>query len=255
MPPASPTSRRQRPRSRSPTGTSSCSSGSWRTTTSRPTAIVRLVTSSLHPKTVLVVDDREVYSTNLTQGIVKDLAKRPRHLDQRLRRRRAAGLRRCRRQDRPVDQRRRDAVRQSAMTRSGSSIKSTPPARIRPSSAATPCSRSTTSTCRVPTSPPTPRRIEDAGRSRDRQALQRDIRRPGSIRRNRVRRDGDRRHRRARLVPQRQATRDGSRQGPPRRPDPVHAARELRGFRCPPRAHRSRYWMYRIEGGSYTQAP
>ena len=36
-------------------------------------AIVRLVTSSLHPKTVLVVDDREVYSTNLTQNIVKRL--------------------------------------------------------------------------------------------------------------------------------------------------------------------------------------
>ena len=37
------------------------------------TAIARLVTSSLHPKTVLVVDDREVYSTNLTQGIAKEL--------------------------------------------------------------------------------------------------------------------------------------------------------------------------------------
>jgi branched-chain amino acid transport system substrate-binding protein len=38
-------------------------------------AIVRLVTSSLHPKTVLIVDDREVYSTNLTQNIAKSLSK------------------------------------------------------------------------------------------------------------------------------------------------------------------------------------
>ena len=38
-------------------------------------AIVGLVTSSLHPKTVLVVDDREVYSTNLARSIVKSLSK------------------------------------------------------------------------------------------------------------------------------------------------------------------------------------
>jgi branched-chain amino acid transport system substrate-binding protein len=37
--------------------------------------IARLVTSSLHPKTVLVVDDREVYSTNLTQLVAKELSK------------------------------------------------------------------------------------------------------------------------------------------------------------------------------------
>jgi branched-chain amino acid transport system substrate-binding protein len=37
-------------------------------------AIVRLVRSSLHPKTVLVVDDREVYSTNLTKLIVNSLS-------------------------------------------------------------------------------------------------------------------------------------------------------------------------------------
>jgi branched-chain amino acid transport system substrate-binding protein len=36
-------------------------------------AITRLVTS-LHPKTVLVVDDREVYSKNVTQSIVKSLS-------------------------------------------------------------------------------------------------------------------------------------------------------------------------------------
>jgi len=44
-------------------------------------AIVRLVTSSLHPKTVLVVDDGEVYSTNLTQLIVKSLSKKHTNLD------------------------------------------------------------------------------------------------------------------------------------------------------------------------------
>jgi branched-chain amino acid transport system substrate-binding protein len=38
-------------------------------------AIARLVTSSLHPKTVLVVDDGEVYSTNLTRLIAKKLLK------------------------------------------------------------------------------------------------------------------------------------------------------------------------------------
>ena len=38
-------------------------------------AIVRLLKSSLHPKTVLIVDDREVYSTNLTKLIVQSLAK------------------------------------------------------------------------------------------------------------------------------------------------------------------------------------
>jgi branched-chain amino acid transport system substrate-binding protein len=46
------------------------------------TAIARLVRSSLHPKTVLVVDDREVYSTNLTQGIIKDLSGHHVTLDQ-----------------------------------------------------------------------------------------------------------------------------------------------------------------------------
>jgi branched-chain amino acid transport system substrate-binding protein len=44
-------------------------------------AIVRLVTSSLHPKTVLVVDDREVYSTNLTQVIVDSLSRDQTKLD------------------------------------------------------------------------------------------------------------------------------------------------------------------------------
>jgi ABC-type branched-subunit amino acid transport system substrate-binding protein len=37
-------------------------------------AIVRLVTSSLRPKTVLIVDDGEVYSTNLTHIIAKGLS-------------------------------------------------------------------------------------------------------------------------------------------------------------------------------------
>jgi branched-chain amino acid transport system substrate-binding protein len=36
--------------------------------------IVRLVTTSLRPKTVLVVDDREVYSTTLTEQIARSLA-------------------------------------------------------------------------------------------------------------------------------------------------------------------------------------
>jgi branched-chain amino acid transport system substrate-binding protein len=44
-------------------------------------AIVRLVTTSLHPKTVLVVDDREVYSTNLTKLIVDTLSKHHTNLD------------------------------------------------------------------------------------------------------------------------------------------------------------------------------
>jgi branched-chain amino acid transport system substrate-binding protein len=43
--------------------------------------IVRLVTSSLHPKSVLVVDDREVYSTNLTKLIVEGLSKQHTKLD------------------------------------------------------------------------------------------------------------------------------------------------------------------------------
>ncbi|HEY7104771.1 MAG TPA: branched-chain amino acid ABC transporter substrate-binding protein [Acidimicrobiia bacterium] len=38
-------------------------------------AIAHLVSSSLHPKTVLVVDDSEVYSTNLTQLIAHELSK------------------------------------------------------------------------------------------------------------------------------------------------------------------------------------
>jgi len=38
--------------------------------------IVQLVTSSLHPQTVLVVDDSEVYSTSLTQTIAQNLASR-----------------------------------------------------------------------------------------------------------------------------------------------------------------------------------
>ncbi len=38
-------------------------------------AIVGLLTSVLHPKTVLVVDDREIYSTNIVQIIVKSLSR------------------------------------------------------------------------------------------------------------------------------------------------------------------------------------
>ncbi|HEY3670293.1 MAG TPA: branched-chain amino acid ABC transporter substrate-binding protein [Acidimicrobiia bacterium] len=38
-------------------------------------AIVHLVTTTLDPKTVLVVDDREVYSTNLTAGVVEGFEK------------------------------------------------------------------------------------------------------------------------------------------------------------------------------------
>jgi branched-chain amino acid transport system substrate-binding protein len=45
------------------------------------TAIVRLVSASLHPKTVLVVDDREIYSTNLTKIIVKNLSKHDTNLN------------------------------------------------------------------------------------------------------------------------------------------------------------------------------
>jgi ABC-type branched-subunit amino acid transport system substrate-binding protein len=37
-------------------------------------AIVQLVTTSLHPQTVLVVDDSEVYSTSLTQTVAQSLA-------------------------------------------------------------------------------------------------------------------------------------------------------------------------------------
>jgi branched-chain amino acid transport system substrate-binding protein len=44
-------------------------------------AIVRLVTSSLHPKTVLVVDDREIYSSNLTKLITNNLSKDHTNLD------------------------------------------------------------------------------------------------------------------------------------------------------------------------------
>ncbi len=44
-------------------------------------AIIRLVASSLHPKTVLVVDDREVYSTNLTTIIAEGLSKQRTKLD------------------------------------------------------------------------------------------------------------------------------------------------------------------------------
>ena len=38
-------------------------------------AIVQLIRSSLHPKSVLVLDDREIYSTNLAQKIVQGLTK------------------------------------------------------------------------------------------------------------------------------------------------------------------------------------
>ena len=44
---------------------------------SQAQAIIRLVRSSLHPKTVLAVDDREVYSTNLTK-IISDGLRRNR---------------------------------------------------------------------------------------------------------------------------------------------------------------------------------
>ena len=76
-------------------------------------AIVRLVTSSLHPKTVLVVDDREVYSTNLTQDHRRSVSQAPHRRRPGLGRRRADRLRRRRREDRAVDERRGDAVRQS----------------------------------------------------------------------------------------------------------------------------------------------
>jgi len=44
-------------------------------------AIVQLVTTSLHPNTVLVVDDREVYSTSLTRTIAQRLTQENVHLD------------------------------------------------------------------------------------------------------------------------------------------------------------------------------
>lgn len=44
-------------------------------------AIVRLLSSSLHPKNVLVVDDGEVYSTNLTKIITRRLARERTNFD------------------------------------------------------------------------------------------------------------------------------------------------------------------------------
>ena len=179
----------------------------------------------------------------------------PRHARSGIRRCRASGLLGRRREDRAVDQRRGDAARQSARcaasrradTRCGQepgdrrqrhhvlSERLQRPRRVR---------------CHLRA-----RRVEDERRSRNPEALRRDLRGPGSIRRNRVRRDGDGGDGRARHVSRRSSFPGGSR----RRPPGIRIASTLLGSSVSFDRHHEliggRYWMYRIEGGSYTQVP
>ena len=81
---------------------------------SQAQAIIRLVRLSLHPKTVLAVDDREVYSTNLIKIISRRASTETHDRRTCVGRCRPVGLRERHPRDRTVNERRSDAVGQSA---------------------------------------------------------------------------------------------------------------------------------------------